>query len=187
MKRIFIAVKVVAGAKFLKLISTFKEHLSAESIKWISIENIHITLAFPGNTSDEKIRVIEELLGERCGEFKRFEAVIRGTGVFKSMNDPKILWAGIEQSKNMSELSRVIINDLKKIDIELEDRPFNPHITIGRIKHLTGKEEFRNLISNFQSTEIQVVPVNEVTLYESILLPAGPVYKPVGVYPLSEE
>jgi 2'-5' RNA ligase len=184
MKRIFIAVKVVAGSNLLKLISSFREQLSAERIKWVNIENIHITLAFPGNTSVERIEAIDEMLKQRCSDFMKFEAVIRGAGVFKSMNDPKVVWAGIDQSEKLTELSRSIISDLKDIDIQLETRPFNPHITIGRIKQVERKDDLKRLIVNYQNVELQLLPVNEVTLYESILKPDGAIYRPLGIYPL---
>lgn len=54
MKRIFIAVKVEAGAKVLRMISTFKALLADESIKWVDPVNIHITLAFLGDTEEKR-------------------------------------------------------------------------------------------------------------------------------------
>jgi 2'-5' RNA ligase len=71
------------------------------------------------------------------------------------------------------------MNGLREFDIKLEGRPFNPHLTIGRIKHLNDSEKLKNLIVQFQYSEIQLVPVNDVILFESILLQSGPVYKPL--------
>jgi 2'-5' RNA ligase len=71
------------------------------------------------------------------------------------------------------------MNGLKELDVIMEFRAFNPHLTIGRIKHLNDKETLKSLIEQFQNSEMQIIPVNEVILYESILLQSGPVYKPL--------
>ena len=73
MKRIFIAVKVVAGNTLLKMVSSLKGKLSDDNIKWTSIDNIHITLAFLGNTPEDKIESIDDVMKVKCSEFKKFE------------------------------------------------------------------------------------------------------------------
>jgi 2'-5' RNA ligase len=76
------------------------------------------------------------------------------------------------------------MNGLKMLNIKMEDRPYNPHLTMGRIKHLNNTDLMKALIEQFQNTEIQKVPVSDVTLYESILLKSGPVYKPLAKFSL---
>jgi RNA 2',3'-cyclic 3'-phosphodiesterase len=184
MKRIFIAVKVDADNSFLSLISTFKSRLSGESIKWVSIDNIHITLAFLGDTEDEQIIILSKMLKSKCDGFGKFEILIKGTGVFKSFNDPRIIWSGIEPSEKLSHLNGLIRSGLTELGIRMEERPFNPHLTLGRIKFLKPGNYLKEVIGKFRETEIQKVPVNEVILYESNLLVSGPVYRPIGKYML---
>jgi 2'-5' RNA ligase len=76
------------------------------------------------------------------------------------------------------------MNSLRELEIKMEDRPYKPHLTIGRIKHLNSSESLKTLTEEFQNYEIQLVPVNEVILYESVLLSAGPVYKPLRIVKL---
>ena len=90
-----------------------------------------------------------------------------------------IIWTGIEPNGKLSDLNNLIVNGLKGLNIKMENRPYNPHLTLGRIKHLNDKEVLRSLLEQFQNSEIQIVQVDEVILYESILLPTGPVYKPL--------
>ena len=72
------------------------------------------------------------------------------------------------------------MSGLNDLDIKTEDRQFNPHLTIGRIKHLNDRETLNTLINRFENNEMQIIPVNEVILYESILFPTGAVYKPLA-------
>ena len=81
-------------------------------------------------------------------------------------------------------LAEKILSGLTEMSIRLEDKPFKPHITIGRIKHLNSKETFLKLTEQYQNTELQKLHVNEVILYESILLPKGPKYIPIERFKL---
>jgi len=186
MKRIFIALKVEPSAAFLKLISTLKSALSIDSIKWTNPENIHLTLAFLGDTEENIIENINSMLKEKCTGSGNFELVIKGFGVFRSISDPRILWTGISHSGKLLQLNEIVINGLKDLKIKLEERPFKPHLTLGRIKQVNDKETLRSLIEQFENTEIQIVPVNEVILYESILMASGPVYKTLTKFRLAK-
>jgi RNA 2',3'-cyclic 3'-phosphodiesterase len=184
MKRIFIAVKVDAGETLLKMISSLKSGLGNESIKWTNPDNIHITLVFLGDTEEEKIKIINAMLKEKCEGFGSFELIIKGSGVFKNLSDPRIIWTGIEPSEKLMQLNDFIKNGLKDSGTEIEDRPFKPHLTLGRIKYIKDKVVLKTLIDKYQNTEIQRVPVNEVIIYESILLQSGPVYIPLSKFKL---
>jgi 2'-5' RNA ligase len=179
MKRIFIALKIVAGENLLTLISSFRARLNKEQIKWTDTANIHITLAFLGNTGEDAINEIISMLEEKCEGFGQFDLVLKGSGYFRNISDPRIIWTGIEPSEKLVLLYSLIIKGLKDLNIKIEDRPFKPHLTIGRIKQLNNRESFLDATEEFKDYEIQLVPVNEVILYESILLPSGPVYKPL--------
>jgi RNA 2',3'-cyclic 3'-phosphodiesterase len=184
MKRIFIALKVDPSPALLSLISTLKSVLSRDSIKWTNPENIHITLAFLGDTEENIIENISSMLKEKCAGSGNFELVIKGCGLFRSINDPRIIWTGIKPSENLLQLNETVMKGLKELMIKLEERPFKPHLTLGRIKHVNDKEILRTLTEKFENSEIQIVHVNEVILYESILMVSGPVYKPLAKYSL---
>lgn len=179
MRRTFIAVKVEAEESLLKLISSLKSRLSNESIKWTNPDNIHITLSFLGDTEENLIDRIKIMLKEKSEGSGKFELIIRGSGVFRNLNDPRIIWIGIEPSEILMRLNGIILKGLKELGVNTEERPFKPHLTIGRIKHLNDKESLEALMEKYQDSEIQRTRVTEVILFESILLQSGPVYKPI--------
>jgi 2'-5' RNA ligase len=119
------------------------------------------------------------MLHEICADLTPFELMMKGTGVFRSYSDPRIIWTGIEPSDRLKQLNELIISGLRNLNIDPGDKPFNPHLTLGRIKHLNNKDSFKILIQQYQNTDIQKIPVTEVVLFESILLSTGPVYKPI--------
>jgi RNA 2',3'-cyclic 3'-phosphodiesterase len=184
MKRIFIAVKIEGGETLLTMISLLKSQLSGGKIGWTNPENIHITLSFLGDTDENLIRDINSMLKKNCEGSGGFELVIKGTGVFRNINDPRIIWIGIEQSEKLLSLNGVIIKGLMELGIKIEDRPFKPHLTIGRIKRLNDKETLKALIDKYQNSAFQKSVIKEVILYESILHQSGPVYIPLAKFSL---
>jgi 2'-5' RNA ligase len=184
MKRIFIAIKIVPEDRLLKLISSLRTGLNGERIKWTELENIHLTIAFLGDTEEEKIKSIQKMLIGKCKGFGQFELILRGTGLFRNISDPRVIWTGIAPSEDLVRLNNDIKNGLGEAGIPIEDRPFNPHLTLGRIKHVGDKSSLKTLLDKFSDIEIQKLAVNEVILYESILKQTGPVYKPIGKYNL---
>jgi RNA 2',3'-cyclic 3'-phosphodiesterase len=182
MKRIFVALKVQPGETLIRMISSLKLVLNRENIKWTNPENIHITLAFIGDTEEDQIRIIRKTLLEKCEGFGKFELMIKGSGVFKSISDPRVIWAGIEPSEKFNNLNGLIKIGLKTAGIILEERPFKPHLTLGRIKHPNQLNNLSDAIEKFSNIEIQKINVNEVILFESILFQAGAVYRQIDKF-----
>jgi RNA 2',3'-cyclic 3'-phosphodiesterase len=184
MKRVFIAVKIDAGAGLLDMISDLRETLRDEKIKWTETENFHITIAFLGETEEDKVKAVSNMLKEVSEGSGAFEMLIKGAGVFKNFNDPRVLWTTIEPSGKLNGLFESVMPGLRRIGINQEERAFRPHLTLGRIKSINDKERFKALIEKYMNIELQKQQVNEVILYESVLFQSGPVYKPLAKYPL---
>ena len=184
MKRIFIAVRIEPDESLLAMISSFRQALKSDSVIWTDPANIHITILFLGGTPEKRVKEIGAFLQELCSGFGEFELVIRGSGVFKSSKDPRVLWAGIETSEKMNKLNKIISEKLQETVTGLEERSFKPHLTLGRVKKINDLTKLTTLLVNYQGREIQRVKVSDIILYESILLPEGPLYKPLGKYDL---
>ena len=176
--------KVEADDTLQKIVSSLKAGLINDNIKWTNPDNIHITLVFLGDIEDGKIKPVAAMLKGICEGYGKFELILKGSGVFKNLHDPRIIWTGIEHSEKLIQLNESIINGLKNEGFEIEGRPFNPHLTLGRIKTLKDKSGLKFLIEKYQNTEIQKVPVNDIVFYESILLQSGRMYKPLGKFKL---
>ncbi|MFZ0280770.1 MAG: RNA 2',3'-cyclic phosphodiesterase [Bacteroidales bacterium] len=184
MKRIFIAIKVEPDAALLEMISSLKSLLAAESIKWVDPSSIHLTIAFLGNTDEKRIKILNSMLNYKCPGFNEFEFILAGTGVFKNIRDPRVIWAGIRSSGRLSDLNVVISAGLKETGFNIEERPFKPHLTLGRVKSVKNTENLKFVLDKYSETEFQTVLVKEVILFESILQQTGPVYKPLGRFSL---
>jgi 2'-5' RNA ligase len=139
---------------------------------------------FLGNTDEEKVDIISSGLKEVCNGFGHFEMVIKGIGLFKNMNHPRVIWAGIEPSGKLELLNLNIVDRLRSLGFNIGDYNFKPHLTLGRIKSIVQKNVLKMLVDKYGTTEIQNLTVENIILYESILLPSGPVYKPIDIFSL---
>ena len=164
------------------MISSFKKVLKNDSIKWTEPSNIHITLVFLGDTEESKIREIDTSLSEVCQHFKNFELILEGSGVFRSFNDPRVLWTGIQRSEEMIRLNKQINSNLIAAGFKLDVRPYNPHLTLGRLKRIRDISLLEDQVRQYAGMEVQRITVSQIILYESILRQEGPLYKPLGIY-----
>lgn len=177
MKRIFIAIKIVPGQKLAKIITSLKSDLAGERITWVDPANIHITLAFLGDTEEGRIGVLRTLLRERCSGFGAFAITLKGTGLFRNLNDPRVIWVGIDAPDKLIALNEKIKTGLGDKGFITDDKPFKPHLTLGRIKHVSDKGSLMDATAEYGDEIIQEIQVSEVILYESILRSSGPEYR----------
>ena len=106
MKRIFIAVKVDPGQTLIRIHASLKSVLGGEKINWTDLANMHLTLAFLGDTEDELIKVVSIMLKQVCTGFGGFRFNLTGAGVFKNWHDPRVIWAGMNQAKSSRSLTK---------------------------------------------------------------------------------
>jgi 2'-5' RNA ligase len=184
-KRIFIAIKIDPGTNITSILYSLKSLAGGEKITWVDQVNIHLTLAFLGDTEEDRIKIASLMLKRECCGFGEFTFSLKGVGLFKNLHDPRVIWIGISKPEMLLRLNEKILTGLKDAGFRIEDRPFKPHITIGRIKHLQNPEIMKSFLDKYGEVEVQQVTVSEVILYESILRPSGPIYKPIGMFTLA--
>jgi len=183
-KRIFIGIKIEPEGTLLRMINSLKAVLSNDKINWVDPANIHITLAFLGDTEEERIKVAAIMLREVCQGFRRFSFNLSGTGVYKNFHDPRVIWTGIDNSAELGKLNSLIMTGLKDMGFGIEERSFRPHITIGRIKTLKDTDLLRRTLERYRDITFQNVSVREIILFENILKPGGPEYRSCGIFRL---
>lgn len=184
MKRIFAAIKIQPSGTFHNTYYGLKSNLKSEKIKWVELENIHITLKFFGETDESKIDGIKELLAEIAGQHSSFSLNINNVGIFGSSYKPKVIWLGIEKNEKLYSLANNVLDQLGSLGFKRDRQNFVPHLTIGRIKFIDNKIRFQEVIDRYKSREIQEQKVNQFYLIESILRPQGPEYRIIESFSL---
>jgi len=168
----------------IDLPETVREELSRlccslEKIRWVSEEQFHLTLRFIGRGDGALVRDLCDRLS--ILETQPFFLSLQGTGCFPPGGDPKILWAGLEQSVPLSKLYRQIQKELVLCGIEREGRKFIPHITLGRLKGepLLNVGQWLSRTSSFKTEDFEV---DSFHLYTSQLYPEGAVHNKLASF-----
>jgi len=87
----------------------------------------HLTLCFLGITPAEAIPTLTRLA--RLAAVPPFSLTLHGLGTFK---DGRILWAGVRPSPILTAMQKKLDLLLRENGFLLEDKPYSPHITLGR-------------------------------------------------------
>lgn len=179
MKRLFIAIPVNVQPALVQLLSDLQHHFSEDKINWVSPGNIHITLQFLGETQETIIPRLTQIIEDTASAFSEGEATLEGLGYFGSKRDPRVIYSRIQGFEKLSDMASML-HGLTSPEGFRNDHPeFRAHLTLGRIKHIQNKFRFFELIQSYGNQPIQTIKIGEVILYESILRPQGPIYKPI--------
>lgn len=184
MRRVFIAIKIPEMEEVTQLFTSLHKSLAGEKIKWVEPCNIHITLAFLGELTDEEIEITRKVTGRFLTRYARFGLDLRSVGIFARLQMAKVIWIGIEQSSRLGSLQKDLVTILTANQLYGHDSKFTPHITIGRVKGKVTLERVKTVTEKFKNRSFGCMIINEIILYESILKPAGPVYKPLEIFKL---
>ena len=144
------------------------------TIKFVEPENLHFTLKFLGEITEAKARDVTARLKEICSAFKPFPVVLKGVGVFPSLNYMKVIWIGVE-SEEFYTLSKLVDSGMAKLGFR-QEKNVVPHLTVGRVKAPGNKAQLMEQVKALQSTEIGEMVVNTVKLKKSELTRKGPIY-----------
>ena len=149
-------------------------------MKWVKPENIHLTLKFLGEVTDEHIDKVKEALDRIAAGLKPFDISLSNLGAFPKLDFAKVVWVGIEKGKQATEdIAGKIEIELEKLGFAKEGREFSAHLTIGRVRSGKNKEELKKQVLSAHSSELiahSQQPVNTIILYQSTLTPRGPIY-----------
>ncbi len=187
MKRLFIATKITLGAEYQQLVAQLKQELRHDDIIWVKNEVQHLTLRFLGATPDSQIPGIKRALEEVCRESTPFYLDLNKLGAFGSRYKPDVLWLGFNEFFFYKQLFEKLETRLLDLGLEPAYGNFVPHITLGRVKHVINKQRFWKSVEKLSPTVSQMLPITEMTLYQSFLHKDGPEYKPLATYKLKVE
>ena len=152
-------------------------------IRWVSSENIHLTLKFIGEVKESKVAPITRALEEVMAGKAKFEGRVCGSGGFPDLRRPRVIWVGLEGAEPAIEMAKQINHKLIPVGVKSEKRRLSPHLTLGRIKK---PSDFSALAAYMESLNFDAGPVilDGVALVRSTLTPDGPIYENVKVFDL---
>jgi 2'-5' RNA ligase len=96
---------------------------------------MHITLRFLGDVSSERQAEVRASAERASQGAAPFTIVAGGTGVFPNARNPRVFWVGIKNAApELIPLQKRIESELEAVSFGRADKPFSPHLTIGRAR-----------------------------------------------------
>jgi 2'-5' RNA ligase len=169
--RIFVAVEI-SNNKVINSIKNIQNRIKIDA-KPVDAKNLHFTLQFLGEISDETSKKIIRALNTI--EFSNFNINLIGIGAFPKPKFPRVVWIGTDENGG-----NMLIQLAKKVEKVLEplgfspDKPFKPHITIFRVKKKVG--DITKELDSQKMTDFGIQEVISFKLKKSELTSSGPIY-----------
>ena len=168
--RTFVAIEV-SSKDVLNSIHKIQTELNIKA-KPVELHNMHFTVQFLGEVSEEMVRKISDALSSI--EFSTFSISFVSVGVFPKPNFPRVIWIGTNDGvSELEKLAEMIRSELSQLGFN-PDKKFKPHVTIFRVKNKI--EGISSKLEKFSSYYFGKQTVSEIKLKKSELTPNGPIY-----------
>jgi 2'-5' RNA ligase len=156
-------------------------------VAWVAPASIHLTLKFLGNIDESRVDEFRDAVTIATRACRPVAIPIARLGAFPRVQQPGNLWlgppeewSGGDDAERLRQLVRAIDDCAEMLGVARENRPFAPHLTLGRVK--TGERHVGRALPNVRlpldAGDLQLV-VSHVALMKSAINSAGAVHTPV--------
>ncbi len=155
-------------------------------VAWVRPENVHLTLKFLGEVGEGEVPALRGALDETARRHSPFGLSAGGLGAFPSSERPRVIWAGLEGDRE--SLSRLVA-DLEEACSSLgfapEDRPYHPHLTLGRVKSPAGAGGLEKVFREARADSLGPLGVDVILLMKSTLSADGALHEVLSEHRLT--
>ena len=177
--RAFIAVAIPADIRAALVADQTRLKKLGARVGWVAPENIHITMHFLGDIFGGQVAPLAAVLDEAAAGCAPFTVTINGLGFFGPPRSPRVVWAGVnDPQKQLTALQQQIESGIRALGLRTEERPFQPHLTLGRVRpggH-AALSALTAALRQANDTAYGCCTVNAVCLMQSRLEAAGAHY-----------
>lgn len=189
--RAFIAIELPLDIReaIEKQTARLRQTLGGELVRWTPAHNMHLTLKFMGDIAASHVDFLKQMLTREADSHPQFDLQISGLGSYPTSRRPRVLWVGLHAPANLASLQKGIEAGASRLGYEQEERPFSPHLTIGRVRQSANPADLpkiRAALDNIQLGNIGTARVDSVHLIKSELQSSGSVYTKLFSAPLSK-
>ena len=161
----------------------------AGEVRWVEPDLLHVTLKFLGEVPAERREEIESAAAETANKFSALVVECGGVGAFPNSRKPRTVWLGLSGQGEgaLAALAGELESALAARGFPREERPFRPHLTLGRVKGPKGLSKLARRLERAADTQTVEWPVRSLHLVKSDLRPTGPLYTTLREFPLLSE
>jgi 2'-5' RNA ligase len=150
---------------------------SARGLRWTTPAQRHLTLHFLGEVTSLGASALSERMarGVTCPPFT---LSLGNPGLFPAHGRPRVVWLALQDpTGTLSALHATVAGHLRALELPLDDRPFQPHVTVARVRDDADRQLGRTLRAWCATMPRRAsAPVTRLTCYESRVSPGGSSY-----------
>ena len=160
---------------------------SGADVRWAAVSSIHLTLKFLGEVDPAVIPKLAESLREASASEQSLMLRLHSLGCFPDQKNPKVIWCGVDGDIDRLGLLQTKVNKVcNNLGFPSEDRPFHPHLTLGRVK---GKRNLQRLLEYIKiGSDLECsFRAGGYNIYRSTLTPRGAIYSAIETIDLIDD
>ena len=190
--RVFVAVGISAEAReqLVGAVERIRQEIP-QGIQWANPDGMHLTLKFLGNIPFSGVGPLLECLEPVAARQRPFPLRLAGLGMFPNRRKPRVLWAGTGGDLDaLARLQQVAEDAITALGYPSEQRPFRPHITLGRPRRSVSDAQLSRIgavVSALAPPSQVGWQVESVDVMQSELHPSGARYTVLGSAPLKSQ
>ena len=155
-------------------------------LKWVRPEQMHLTLKFLGEISDEQAAAVSVALASVAAASQAFELTLEWLGMFPPAGRVNVLWVGVgDADERLAACQRECESQLEALGFEREARAFSAHLTLARNNDPRISRQVRDGVRQIGAVNLGTERIDHLTLYQSILGREGPSYRAISRHVLS--
>ena len=161
---------------------------SLPALRRVKPENFHLTLAFLGQTADERLGDVSAAAREAAATVSPFTLAFDRAGQFPERGRPRVVWLGIaDGAASVLELRDGVYAGLRRRGLHFEDRPQSPHLTLARVAEDASAAAAKTVGAALDDLTIGSLwfEVSEIAVIQSVLSPKGARYTALATVPLA--
>lgn len=173
--RLFVAIELSDSVR--SVLRKMQDELRprCDDVRWVRPEQLHLMVKFLGEVPDRDIDAVAAAMKLGAAAVP-FEMCIAGAGCFPPSGRVRIVWAGVEEKTGALQRCVAAVEDeLVNLGFPQEERPFFPHITVGRVRDDRSHDRVRSAVSGCTLKSVRQ-PVDQLNLMSSVLAPQGSTY-----------
>ena len=167
--------------------ASLQKSLPKPLVRWVIPGNLHLTLKFLGDISSANLERLAEVLKTEAATHASFSFAFGGIGAFPTPRRARVIWIGLETPPDLAALQRGVEAATNRMGYPPEERPFSPHLTIGRVGQNVTSIDLQKIKIALDETKVGslgTVLVDAIHIFKSDLQPSGSVYTHLYAMPM---
>ena len=186
--RLFVAVELEPELRRALRDATAPLRTLVPNAGWVAEERLHLTLKFLDEQPETFVAPLTAKMEQIASRHWPVPIRLRGVGAFPNLRRPRVVWVGIEPAPKLELLQHEVEEGCAALGVEVEGKPFRPHLTVGRLRGDEDREAVRELARAARSIRFRGdAIISSIDVMQSTLTQAGPQYVRLAAAPLRSE